>query len=217
MKHCQIVQNIVGNENIYNDSCWIYALKEASVPKEKIVSIIMRFGRISDAYFRMNEAIDLAKEQNVQTLIHFMDNEQTLKTYPEKKHRLERPDLVVDINMFCDHYFLEYRTNISRDYLNRILAGETVPDECCCKRLHKGKWEKDASHKNLYSSDLVRTLMKHGMFKRMTFGDYAVLPNIENPNIDNFSELEYNPEYCISDAVTLQKQKEERKKIYKRL
>ena len=212
LKHCQIVQNIVGNESIYNDSCWIYALKEASVPKEKIVSIIMRFGRISDAYFRMNEAIDLAKEQNVQTLIHFMDNEQTLKTYPEKKHRLERPDLVVDINMFCDHYFLEYRTNISRDYLNRILLGETVPDECCCKRLHKGKWEKDRTHKNLYSSDLVRTLMKHGMFKRMTFGDYAVLPNIENPNIDNFSELEYNPEYCISDAVTLQKQKEERKK-----
>ena len=200
LEKCQIFQDVRGNETKLMDSCWVWAHKNAGVPSNIIDALTIRVETTQDAHLKIDEALALSREQGINVIIHYYDDAARQSRVPPacKKSALENPTQTLEINCYKGHYFLEFRTTLTKDYVDALLQGEEVEDKYHAHRKKQGKWNYDRTKPCLPSGKLIKYLFDNGGFVPMMYHHYAALPTVKTPAVSTFLNLSYNPEYCIT-------------------
>ena len=105
------------------------------------------------------------------------------------------------INCYNDHYFLEFKCDFTKDYLKKTLAGEYRG--FINQRFDGHRW-KNTTESKYYcsSSDLLRLLIDTpNALIPLCYSDYLLIPNINTPDIEEFTDLSYDTKTCISQFV----------------
>ena len=220
---CQIFQSVKDNEEAFTDSCWIYAHKQnEDIPKQVVAQMTQRFKNVSDPYIRQDEAIQLSHEYGIQVLIRNYDGKDNIpKMLPKSDKRLPEKDAKysITINKYKQHYFISKPISLTNSFLERVLVKkEDISDQYADKYYipSENVWRVDnkrARDHPMKTEDLVMMMEKNGWFEPMSYHDYTFIPSVQRPSIDEISDLQYDPNYCIRSFADLEAEKRKRQLI----
>ena len=194
----QLFTSIKEHKRELSESCWIYALIQYGIEEEVINRIKLR---LNDRSQKAAEIVRLTESEiGKHIYINYMDDT------AEKSHRrrnigsgfTKKSESDFTINCYNDHYFLEFKCSFTKDYLKKTLAGEY---RGFVNQRYDGHRWKNTTESKYYcsSSDLLQELLQTpNALIPLKFSDYLLIPNIDTPDIDDFSDLSYDSKTCIS-------------------
>ena len=209
---CQIFQKINANRNKLKVCCWVYAFMMAGADKDTILTMS---NRICDRNINSNDAIKVAEECGYKVSVRNIDRTLT-KAHESTLIKNKRPNTSnlkeITINLFRKHYFLDFRTNITKSYLDNMRKINFNPNYHDCRyRDDRKRWERVNKDKEpskfLTSGALLENLIEKGYLRDMTAEELLMVPLIEHPKIEDFQRLDYSKEFCISDSSKKKKRK----------
>ena len=188
------------NKHILKDSCLVYALKQSKILPDNIIKELTY--KLSDRFISAHSDLaSILKDYDIRLNIKDMDidepNHVSRSRGLNKKLELQYE---INVNLFKGHYFLEYKTGITSDYLEHMDDPKARPD---C-RFKNGYWMKDPT-RCLTSSKLIKWLFEHKKFIPMTYAKFLSIPSIEPPKASKEIHLRYNYNQCVRRAKDLNK------------
>ena len=219
LARCQIFNSIEEHKDELNESCWIYAHRQAGVPSEIIDKMTLRIKTAQDSHIKLTEVIKLSHENGIDVDVRDGDvpSGDTFRI-PKASERLPKNKVkyTIHINKFKDHYFLEFPTGLTQNYLDQYIAHNfnslEVPDDCSTKQYKKrenGKyyWVFDKSKPATVSSySLIKQLFNPNAFVPYRYEQYLQLPAITPPKIEDITDLHYNEDCCVRSYDELVKE-----------
>ena len=182
------------SKEVLKDSCLVYAIKQSN-PEIDVEE--MKF-KITDRYISMHKNVieELANDYDLRINLTKINEEKYekgkagthVRTYVTINKDGKR---AVDINLFKEHYFAEFKTNVTKDYVEYMDVPD--PKKAPNKRYLKGRWAKTTQSTHyLSSSNLVIRLWRMGKFKPLNYTDFLSQVAVERPDIANVHKLNYN-------------------------
>ncbi|KAK8881860.1 hypothetical protein M9Y10_044496 [Tritrichomonas musculus] len=220
LKRLQIFDSLVNDKNKQreelNDCCFIYALSQTGSYDEDELNK-MRL-RINSRYLSQSSINKLCHEFKIHLKLSFINEEAKGKHKKEyiksKKNGKSNNYLGIDkaapnrthtMNVYNNHYFIEEQTPFSTYYIKHL---NECPSDKFNKEYKTYHWIN--ARTLMKSSDLVRELMRQGMFKPITFGQYKILNTTFFNDIDkdiDLIDLNYDEDTCTQLISPSQKKK----------
>ena len=124
----------------------------------------------------------ICEEHNLHIVVHDLEysNENTIVRVNNKDYFGVTDGVVIHLNSYKKHYFLEEKTQYTTDYIkHKYVLHEDIDPSCFNKIYDKSKtnkWRRKNEPKRFISSgDLVKLLFENGYFKPITYNNASVL------------------------------------------
>ena len=118
-----------------NDSCFVYALKQAGIDEDTLNKIRRRILVRKLGHAKMDA---ICEEFNLHVVVHDLEytSKNTLIKVKHNKYYFGSKDgLRIDLNSYKNHYFIEEKTIYTLDYIRqKYVNHEDVPEQCYNKR-----------------------------------------------------------------------------------
>ena len=181
-----------------NDSCFVYALKQAGIDEDTLNKIRRRILVRKLGHAKMDA---ICEEFNLHVVVHDLEytSKNTLIKVKHNKYYFGSKDgLRIDLNSYKNHYFIEEKTIYTLDYIRqKYVNHEDVPEQCYNKRFVNGYWQRtNESKRFLTSAKLIKILFESNNFEPITFNNARVSTTLYKDIHFNINDLHYDEKHC---------------------
>ena len=202
---CQIFESILANKEMYKCNCLVYALTMAGVDDDVLDKIMCC--DIGYRFLNACEVVKVLEKYGIKVTFNYMDDSAAAKKncHGHRKIAATDPEEVLydigTINIYKEHYFLEFDTGITTSYLVHMTDEGVDPEDCslASKRWEGTRW-RAATGRSIPSSKLVSWLFANKYFKELSFAEYAAIPQLRRPAINEVKNIYFSEKYDVSNA-----------------